>query len=101
MLAVPPPGAADPNGPTKILKAQEEKKRQENFLSKIFGLDKAVSIPKPAESINRKPSGVARTSNEGLEHLKKFQSMQEWSKWHNISDSDFSHTSTMRFLTIS
>ena len=39
-----PPGAADPNGPVKEKKAEEEKARQVKFLEKIFGLDK-TSIP--------------------------------------------------------
>ncbi|KAG0649350.1 hypothetical protein D0Z07_4444 [Hyphodiscus hymeniophilus] len=39
----PPPvssGAADPNGPSKAVKALEEKKKQEAFLAKIFGVEK-------------------------------------------------------------
>ncbi|KAL2060812.1 hypothetical protein VTL71DRAFT_8864 [Oculimacula yallundae] len=52
---IPPPGlppinpslgAADPNHPLKVLKAQEEKKKQETALAKIFGLDKVVQKPK-------------------------------------------------------
>ncbi|CZT01140.1 hypothetical protein WAI453_009556 [Rhynchosporium graminicola] len=47
----PPPnpalGASDPNGPLKILKAQEEKKRQEAALAKILGVEHAAPIPKP------------------------------------------------------
>jgi hypothetical protein len=45
----PPPsaGASDPNGPSKVFKAQEEKKKQEAVLEKIFGME-----PKP-----RKPIG--------------------------------------------
>ncbi|KAG4435478.1 hypothetical protein IFR05_009050 [Cadophora sp. M221] len=48
---IPPPnpalGAADPNGPSKILKAQEEKKQQEAALGKIFGLENVAPKPKP------------------------------------------------------
>ena len=45
----PPPmgGASDPNGPSKAFKAQEEKKKQEAVLGKIFGMDSPVSKPKP------------------------------------------------------
>lgn len=35
-----PSGAADPNGPSKAIKALEEKMKQEEFLAKIFGLEK-------------------------------------------------------------
>lgn len=36
----PPPGmgASDPNGPTKVLRAQAERKRQDDVLRRIFGL---------------------------------------------------------------
>lgn len=40
---VPPPGVVDPNAPTKALKAQEEKKRQEVALEQIFGGEPSVS----------------------------------------------------------
>lgn len=45
----PPPqmGASDPNGPSKALKAAEEKKKQEAVLGKIFGLEPPVFKPKP------------------------------------------------------
>ncbi len=44
----PPPlgGASDPNGPSKALKAQEEKKKQEAVLGKIFGMNDLASKPK-------------------------------------------------------
>ena len=40
-----PSGTADSNGPSTALKAQEEKKKQEGFLAKIFGMEKAA-LPK-------------------------------------------------------
>jgi hypothetical protein len=45
----PPPlgGASDPNGPSKALKAQEEKKKQEAVLGRIFGMDAPTFKPKP------------------------------------------------------
>jgi hypothetical protein len=45
----PPPmgGASDPNGPSKALKAQEEKKKQEAVLGKIFGMETPAFRPKP------------------------------------------------------
>lgn len=59
---IPPPGppmnnpalgASDPNIPSKIMKAQEEKKKQEAALGRIFGLDSVV--PKPKVPITPKP----------------------------------------------
>jgi hypothetical protein len=45
----PPPqisSASDPNGPSKVLKAQEERKRQEAVMGKIFGIGTAAPKPK-------------------------------------------------------
>jgi hypothetical protein len=68
----PPPGlatsgASDPNGPSKALKAQEEKKRQEAVLGRIFGFEvlkpaKPI-LPKKTDSDDTK-SGVNTVSKE-------------------------------------
>ena len=46
-----PSGAADPNGPSKALKALEEKKKQEAFLPKIFGMEKEETM-EPISTMN-------------------------------------------------
>ncbi|KAI6716641.1 hypothetical protein PZA11_001772 [Diplocarpon coronariae] len=43
----PVPGAADPNAPSKILKAEEEKKKQESALGRILGVENTAPKPKP------------------------------------------------------
>ncbi|PBP24766.1 F-box domain-containing protein [Diplocarpon rosae] len=46
-LTNPAPGAADPNAPTKIQKAVEEKERQQGALGRILGVENIASKPKP------------------------------------------------------
>jgi len=52
---IPPPGlppgnpnagASDPNGPSKVLRAQEEKKKQEAVMGRIFDLEPVLTKPK-------------------------------------------------------
>jgi len=45
----PAAGASDPNGPSKVMKALEEKKKQEAVLSKIFGVESTPVKPKPVK----------------------------------------------------
>jgi hypothetical protein len=53
---IPPPGlppgnpnagASDPNGPSKVLRAQEEKKKQEAVMGRIFDLEPVLTKPRP------------------------------------------------------
>lgn len=61
----PPPGpptsgAADPNGPSKALKALEEKKKQEGFFAKIFGMETAdILKPKISPVIESEPESIS------------------------------------------
>jgi hypothetical protein len=58
-LPGPPPGpssgASDPNGPSKVFKAQEEKKKQEAVLGKIFGIAPDIMKVLPIELPEKKP----------------------------------------------
>ncbi|KAH8656053.1 hypothetical protein BGZ60DRAFT_385021 [Tricladium varicosporioides] len=51
----PPPGgpssSSDPYGPSKVLKAQEEKKKQEDVLQRIFGVQTARKSTKPLPTV--------------------------------------------------
>lgn len=61
----PPPGGAisgisDPNGPSKALKALEEKKNQEGFLAKIFGMESAASLkPTASPKVESEPETIS------------------------------------------
>jgi hypothetical protein len=64
-LPPPPPGhgpsgIADPNGPSKAIKALEEKKNQEGFLAKIFGMESAAALkPKTTPTVDSEPETIS------------------------------------------
>lgn len=51
----PSSGASDPNGPSKVFKAQEEKTKQEAVLGKIFGMAPDIVKVLPIELPEKKP----------------------------------------------
>lgn len=53
-LSLGPSGISDPNGPTKVFNAQEEKKRQEAVLGKIFGIAPEIVKVLPIELPEKK-----------------------------------------------
>lgn len=57
-----PSGSSDPYGPSKVLKAQEEKKKQEDVLQRIFAVQTARKSTKPLPTV--KPEVEAKPKAE-------------------------------------
>ena len=55
-----PTGIADPNGPSKAIKALEEKKNQEGFLAKVFGMESSVALkPTTSPTADSEPESIS------------------------------------------
>ncbi|KAG9244349.1 hypothetical protein BJ878DRAFT_73868 [Calycina marina] len=66
-----PSGAADPNGPTRELKAQEEKIRQDAFLAKVLGREKEeAEAKKKTEQLEKETSLKEDEAKEMFHWLK-------------------------------